>query len=96
MYFFPTTVMYVKEKDWLRLNKDRTLRTMAMHLLIRVAASVVSCTEFRVGCYFPEAERAIGGIRNHSVQGNNKACRDWKVVNSIASMITAVRFLGAP
>jgi len=43
-----------------------------------------------------EAERAIGGIRNHSVQGNNKACRDWKVVNSTASMITTTaRFLGA-
>lgn len=42
-----------------------------------------------------EAERAIG-IRNHSVQGNNKACRDWKVVNSTASMITTTaRFLGA-
>lgn len=42
-----------------------------------------------------EAESAIGGIWNHPVPGDNKACRDWKVVNSAPSMITATRFPGA-
>lgn len=42
-----------------------------------------------------EAERArarIGGIQSHS--GDNKACRDWKVVNSVPGMITTTRFPG--
>lgn len=41
-----------------------------------------------------EAARAgaIGGIRNHP--SDNKACRDWKVVNSAPDMITTTRFPG--
>lgn len=62
----------------------------------RVVAGVVSCTGLRVGCYFPAKQSgAIGGIRNHPVRGDNKACRDWKVVNSAPGMITAARFPGA-
>lgn len=33
--------------------------------------------------------------RRHTEPGDNKACRDWKVVNSAPSMITGTRFPGA-